>query len=145
MAGNCPKLLFSSALFTAFSNNRYLACLVGMVLGYLAVQSGSILPCMVFHLAHNSLAVLNSRLTPAMFENISGLDPFVIPGKNGGCTYTWSVVIFGALAGLLVMIWFGLLPYQKTPEEELQQAIARGEVPDAKDEDISASLASLLE
>ena len=122
-----------------------LACLVGVVLGYLAVQSSSILPCMVFHLAHNSLAVLNCRLTPALFDHISGLESLIIPGKNGGCTYSWSVVVFGSLAGLLLMIWFGLLPYQKTPEEELQQAIARGEIPDKKDEDISASLASLFE
>ena len=94
-----------------------LACLLGVVLGFLAVQSGSILPCIVFHFVHNSLAVLNSRLTPAMFENISGMESVIVPGKNGGCTFTWSVVIFGALAGLLIMIWFGLLPYQKTPEE----------------------------
>jgi len=122
-----------------------LACLVGVVLGYLAVQSGSILPCMVFHLVHNSLAVLNSRLTPALFENIPGLEPFIIPGKNGGCTYTWPVVFCGAFVGLLLLIWFGLLPYRKTPEEELQQAIARGESAEAKDDDIPASLASLLE
>jgi sodium transport system permease protein len=122
-----------------------LACLLGVVLGFLAVQSGSILPCIVFHLTHNSLALLNSRLTPAMFENISGMGSLIVPGKNGGCTYTWSVVIFGALAGLLIMIWFGLLPYQKTPEEALQQAIARGEAPVAEDDDIPASLASLLE
>ena len=122
-----------------------LACLLGVVLGFLAVQSGSILPCIVFHLTHNSLALLNSRLTPAMFENISGMGSLIVPGKNGGCTYTWSVVIFGTLAGLLMMVWFGLLPYQKTPEEELQQAIARGEMPKAEDEDIPASLASLLE
>ncbi|MGA2797421.1 MAG: ABC transporter permease subunit/CPBP intramembrane protease [Thermoguttaceae bacterium] len=122
-----------------------LACLLGVVLGFLAVQSGSILPCIVFHLTHNSLALLNSRLTPAMFENISGMGSLIVPGKNGGCTYTWSVVIFGALAGLSIMVWFGLLPYRKTPEEALQQAIASGEPPVAEDEDISASLASLLE
>ena len=122
-----------------------LAGLLGVVLGFLAVQSGSILPCIVFHFVHNSLALLNSRLTPAMFDNISGMESLIVPGKNGGCTFTWSVVIFGALAGLLVMIWFGLLHYQKTPEEELQQAIARGEAPGNKDEDISTSLASLLE
>ena len=121
-----------------------LACLLGVVLGFLAVQSESILPCMVFHLAHNSLAVFNSRLTPAMLENVSGLGSLIVPGKNGGCTYTWSVLVFGTLAGLAIMVWFGLLPYRKTPEEELQQAIARGEAPGKKD-DISASLALLLE
>ena len=67
-----------------------MACLLGVVLGYLAVQSGSILPCMVFHLAHNSLALLNGRLTPAMLENVSGLGSLIVPGKNGGC-YVYMV------------------------------------------------------
>ena len=120
-----------------------LACLVGAVLGYLAVQSGSILPCMVFHLAHNSLAVLNSRFTPALFENLPGLEYFVIPGIDGGCSYSWAVVAFGTVAGSLLLIWFGLLPYRKSPEEELQRAIALGETSPAKD--IPAGLASLLE
>lgn len=122
-----------------------LAFLVGVVLGYVAVQSGSIWPCMVFHLTHNSLAILNSRLTPEFFEKLPNVGALVNVGKTGGCTYSWSVVIFGALTGLLVMIWFGLLPYRKSPEEELQKAIARGEVPDTKDQDIPAGLASLFE
>ena len=122
-----------------------LACLLGVVLGFLAVQSGSILPCIVFHLAHNSLALLNSRLTPAMFEHASSVQSLVVPGKSGGCSYTWSVVIFGTLAGLATLIWFALLPYHKTPEEELQQAIARGEIPNAEDKKLSADLAALLE
>ena len=37
-----------------------MACLLGMILGFLAVQSGSILPGMVFHVVHNTLAVANS-------------------------------------------------------------------------------------
>lgn len=122
-----------------------LACLVGLVLGYLAVQSGSIFPCIVFHVAHNSLAVLNSRLTPVMFDNVHGLEALIIPGKNGGCTYPWSVVLFGTFAGLLLLVWFGLLPYLKTPEEELRQAITRGKAHLVKDGDIHPGMASLIE
>jgi sodium transport system permease protein len=121
-----------------------LACLMGMVLGFLAVQSESILPCIAFHMAHNSLAVLNSRLTPAILEN-AGLKYILVTDKNGGCAYSWSVVIFGALAGLLILAWFAMLPYRRTPEEEIQKAIAVGEPPVDKDDGISAGMASLLE
>ncbi len=121
-----------------------LACLAGMVMGYLAVQTGSILPCIIFHVTHNSLAVLNSRLTPAIAENIPWLNGLVIHGQDGGCTYPWSVVILTAILGLLLLVWFSQLPYRKTPEEELQEAIKRGEAPEAKPEGISMGLASLL-
>jgi sodium transport system permease protein len=136
---------FFFGVFHGILQQSIIATISGIVLGFLAVQSGSIFPCIVFHLAHNSLALINGRLTPDFFEKIPGLGSFIIPGKNGGCTYHWSVVVFGALAGLLLIIWFALLPYRKTAEEELQQAIARGEVPDTKDQDIPTSLASLFE
>jgi sodium transport system permease protein len=122
-----------------------LACLVGLIIGYVAVQSGSIWPCMAFHLTHNSLAVLNTRLTADILGNYPRLESILIPGKNGGYTYSWSVVIFGTLMGLLLMFWFGLLPYRKSPEEELHRSIAQGKSLEVKDKDISASLASLLE
>lgn len=122
-----------------------IACLVGLILGYIAVQTGSIWPCMVFHFTHNSLAVLNTRITPSLFENVRGLGSFIIPIEHGGCTFSVSMIIFSSLASILLLVWFGLLPYQKSPEEELQQAIANGELPDTKDQDISTSLASLFE
>ncbi len=34
------------------------ACIVGVLLGFIAVQTGSILPGIVFHMVHNSLGVL---------------------------------------------------------------------------------------
>ena len=88
---------------------------------------------------------MNSRLTPALAENAPKLQSLIAPGKSGAYSYTWSVIIFGTLAGSLLITWFALLPYRRTPEEELQQAIARGEMPAAEDKDISADLASLLE
>jgi sodium transport system permease protein len=114
-----------------------LACLAGVIMGYLAVQSGSILPCIIFHITHNSMAVLNSRLTPAMAENIPWLENLILPNKEGGCTYPWSVVLVTAMLGLLLLLWFGLLPCRKTAEERLQEAINRGQSPDVKDDEIS--------
>ena len=50
----------------AILQQSLIAVLVGVVIGYIAVQTGSILPCMVFHVVHNSLMLSLSRLTPEM-------------------------------------------------------------------------------
>ena len=46
------------------SSNRWWLCLVGIVIGYLAVQSNSIFPGMLFHAVNNSLAVIVARWPP---------------------------------------------------------------------------------
>ena len=59
-------IVFSALLFGlthGILQQSLIACLLGVVLGYLAVQTGSILPGMVFHVVHNTLAVANSRIT----------------------------------------------------------------------------------
>jgi sodium transport system permease protein len=142
------RAIFFSAFFFGVTHGilqqSLLACLAGVIMGYLAVQSGSILPCMVFHVAHNSLAVLNSRMSPALWEDNTWLEGFILPDKNGGCTYPWSVVIFTTILGLLILGWFNLLPYRKTAEETLQEAINHGDEPDNREEDISISLVPLV-
>ena len=40
------------------------ASIVGIVLGYLAVRTGSLAPCVAYHFVHNSLSLLLGRLTP---------------------------------------------------------------------------------
>ncbi|NLE37819.1 MAG: hypothetical protein GX621_07325, partial [Pirellulaceae bacterium] len=44
----------------------------------------------------------------------------------GQAGYHWTVVIIGFLAGFLLIGWFSRLPYQRTNEERLQEAIRRG-------------------
>ena len=63
-------IIYSALLFGlthGILQQSLIASLVGVVLGYVAVQSGSILPCMVFHLCHNSLAIVNSRIAAPTF------------------------------------------------------------------------------
>jgi sodium transport system permease protein len=104
-----------------------LASLVGMVLGYVAVQGGSILPCMVFHLCHNTLALANSRITPAMLPDWPLLRAFAAPADNGGCLFTWPTIVTGAMAAFLLLAWFSRLSGGKSAEESLTEAIERGQ------------------
>ena len=104
-----------------------IACLVGVVIGYLAVQSGSILPGMVFHVVHNALAVANMHVTSETWDLFPALRLVAEPGERGGCTFGWPAVIGGALVGAALLIWFAVLPGSKSPEEALEEAIEQSE------------------
>lgn len=100
------------------------ACVVGLVLGYLAVQTGSILPCMLYHLVHNSLTVLMSRLSSAptegalwtrwLFQDISAA---------GEPAYRLPVVLLTLLAAGGLLLWFKSLPSRPVSEEWLQEML----------------------
>ncbi|NLF06378.1 MAG: CPBP family intramembrane metalloprotease, partial [Pirellulaceae bacterium] len=123
-------IVFSAALFGiahGILQQSLLACLVGVVIGYIAVQSGSIFPCIVFHLIHNALVVANMHITPDLFDEWPAARALAIPGEGGGCEFHWYVVLGGALAGLLLLGAFALLHGTKSEEETLEEAIERGQ------------------
>ena len=107
-----------------------IACLLGVVIAYLAVQSGSLLPGIVFHVIHNSLVVVDSRLTADAFSTSPLLRALASPGEGGGCVFHWPVVVFCSLLALLPLAWFALQPYEKSAEETLQETIAKAEKDD---------------
>jgi sodium transport system permease protein len=101
-----------------------MAALTGTVIGFIAVQTGSLLPCMLFHFTHNSLAVLsaNIHVTQATYQQYPALQLLVVPGADG-FTYGWPLVIAGAALAGALLAWLHRLNYQRTEEETLQEAL----------------------
>ena len=104
-----------------------MATLVGVVIGYMAVQSGSLLPGVAFHLVNNTLVVATARITPAMLDQWPLAKLFVTPGDGGGIAFTWLAVGGGVVLGLLLLGLFAMIPCPKSPEESLAEAIERGQ------------------
>ena len=101
---------------------------MGMILGYIAVQTGSIVPCMVFHVCHNALAVVGARITPDMLSKWPSLNNTIFPSSGvGGCSFGWTVILAGLLAAFLLLAWFRRLPWRQSSEEAMQEAIRRGD------------------
>ncbi len=121
-----------------------IACIVGVVIGFIAVQSGSIFPCMLYHFAHNALAMLNSRITPELCKEWPILNVFIEQQESGGHVYPWQLTVFCGIVAAAILLWFGTLSYAKSSEETLQDSIKNGEPPDEEGEAISSSLASLI-
>lgn len=118
-------IILSSVLFGvthAIFQQSIIATFVGVVIGYIAVQTGSIWPGMLFHLVHNSLTLATGHLTPQLVEERPLLAWLTRPAAEG-YSYSWGAILLGCLVAGVVLLWFRRMPYAKTSEETLQEAI----------------------
>jgi sodium transport system permease protein len=83
------------------------AAAVGMVLGYIAVETGSLLPGVIYHLTHNSLSMIVGRITPEMLEQHAWLGRLLHPTDTRVVPYSyhWPVVLVGAAIALGLLFW----------------------------------------
>lgn len=100
------------------------ATVVGMVIGYIAVKTNSLLPAMAYHLVHNSLGVLLGRINPEVMADWPILDAVVLLSSDGGVEYRWTAMVIAGLSGTLILLWIKRLPYHPCAEERLQTARA---------------------
>jgi sodium transport system permease protein len=136
-SGNKWRAILISSLFFALSHQILQQSLGTFVLGtlvaYLAIQSGSIWPGLVFHATHNSVAWLHSlgsadaaaleKNQPTLAwiaEQMKRLDEFV----KDQPTVAWLALLVGAVAVAWIVAWFSRLSYSRTVEEELEETIA---------------------
>jgi sodium transport system permease protein len=132
--GHKWRAILYSAIFFSLAHGiiqqSMIACMVGVIIGYLAVQTGSIFPCIAFHMVHNAMVVVNSRLTSDMFSHSSVLCALAKPSEGGGCTFYWPVVAACTLFALLPLAWFAKQPYVKSQEEAFEDVIVQAEKDD---------------
>ncbi|MBX3415593.1 MAG: CPBP family intramembrane metalloprotease [Pirellulales bacterium] len=108
----------------ALLQQSIVASLVGMVLGYLAVQCGSLLPPILYHMLHNGLALGVSRVTHEALDEWPVLRLLYVD-QEGTLIYRWPVVVIGAAVAALVLYWLHRRPYVRTAEERLEESIER--------------------
>jgi sodium transport system permease protein len=108
-------------------------CVLGMLIAYVAVQTRSILPGILFHVTHNGLmiaAVQAAAWASVPREGLALWPAWFVHSALGaahepGWLYHWvSVAVFAFLAALLIRA-FAQLPHEKTEEERLQEALGR--------------------
>jgi sodium transport system permease protein len=99
------------------------AATVGMVIGFIAVQTGSLFPCMMFHLTHNSLTIIAAYFSPQELGRNPFPEWFAKAGAEQGYAFGWPAVAIGAALSLGLLAWFRSLPYSRTAEETLLDAL----------------------
>jgi sodium transport system permease protein len=100
------------------------ATVIGIVIGYVAVKTGSLLPGMVYHAVHNGLSVLLGRLTPEVMESQPLLRFVLEPGTEAGeFIYRWPMALAAMMVAGVLIWWLKSLPYHHSAEERLQEAL----------------------
>jgi sodium transport system permease protein len=128
--GSTTASLVISSLFFAVTHGMLQQSLsafgVGLILGLIAVRTGSLIPCIAFHLAHNSLTVLIGRV-----GGESGPPPtwttWLLQSSGDGnleISYTTSAIVASMILSALLLRWFHRLPFERSMEETLEQRIA---------------------
>jgi len=117
LGGKWRAIIYTALLFGfmhAILQQQMITFLVGIVVGYVAVQTRSIWPCMAFHATHNSLALAAA----GMPESLRG--PLTRPGADGeGFAYHWPIVLAGAGAAWITLLWFSRLSNERSANERI--------------------------
>ncbi len=98
--------------------------IIGVLVGYLVVQTGSIFPAMLFHFGNNALMQAIARLysNPSTREHFV---PYTQTLANEDFIYHWWVFGFGVILTGWLLLKFSDLSYRKSDEEALEESIER--------------------
>jgi sodium transport system permease protein len=99
------------------------ASLLGAVLGYLAVQTGSIFPSMLFHFTNNALLVIFSEYAVGWAESYPRFGLLLRQVDANSYLFDWQTTLVATLMAIVLFVWFHRLPYARSAEESLQETI----------------------
>ncbi len=112
----------------AFLQQKIAAAAIGLVLGFLAVQTGNLLPCIVFHATHNGLQLAVQFWAKQAGDATDGPLARLLGGEAPLAYHPATVVACAAAAGAILWRMHGL-SYRRTPEEQLEEARRRQDTP----------------
>ena len=98
------------------------AAIVGLVIGYLAIQTGNLLPCIIFHAIYNGLALTITDALDKGGDQFSDSTWSWFIQENGTFIFLPWVLAVSTVGAVAVLWWLHRLPYQHTKEEQLQEA-----------------------
>jgi sodium transport system permease protein len=99
------------------------AAVLGVLLGYLAVQTGSLLVTIVFHFLYNSLTLLTAFSLTHLSSDHPVMRTFLRYSEEDGLQYQPYVIVVSLILSAAILFWFRRLPCESTTEETLQRAL----------------------
>ena len=117
-------ILITSVLFGVFHmilQQMFTAALLGIVLGLLAVRSGSLLPASLFHFTNNALSVLLHRMAAAPLVDFDASPLaqwlFAVDPVRQTVTYRLPVTLLGAVVAAGILAWLVRRPKPRCSDE----------------------------
>jgi sodium transport system permease protein len=106
-----------------FLQQKISAAAVGILLGILAVQTASLIPCIAFHAIFNGLGLLTGHLGELLGDDRPHpVLQVILRADEHSVTYQGWFLAVCATGAALVVRWLLRVPYERTDEEQLQEA-----------------------
>jgi len=123
--GNAWSAIALSSLFFAIIHGLLQQSLnafaMGLVIGYIAVKTGSLLPCILYHLTHNTITLFYSRLDSTGSAGYRFVDWIFYQDAQGQYHYELPVLAITCCLAAAVLFYFIRLPWQPSTAESLHQ------------------------
>lgn len=126
--GKTGRAIVISSLFFGIAHGviqqSLIATAFGTILAYIAIQTGSLLPCIAFHATHNTLGICFSQYIPNLLARYPQLDGFIHTLKDGEASYHYgpAVVLAAFVLSAWILKWFRSLNYKPSDEEQIEAA-----------------------
>ena len=105
-----------------FLQQKISAAAVGILLGILAVQTASLIPCITFHAIYNGLSLLTGHLGELLGDGRPHpVLQAVLRADEHSVTYQGWFVAVCATGATLIVGWLLRMPYERSEEEQLQE------------------------
>jgi sodium transport system permease protein len=107
-----------------FLQQQLVAAGVGLVIGYLAVQTGNLVPCIVYHAIHNGLQLSVPYWAAEAARNSNSAWSALLGGDQPLAYHPATVAVCGL--GVAAILWaLHSVSYRRTREEQLEEARQR--------------------
>ncbi len=101
--------IFFAATHAVFQQSL-IAGTVGLVIGLLVIESGSLLPGVLFHVVHNSIGIGLQQISATVGDNGYWLHWLLRDVADEGCIYRWPILLASLLASALLLARFRSVP-----------------------------------
>ena len=112
LRNDAQAILLSALLFGAAHSilqQSIITFFVGCILGYVAIKTNSLIPCVLYHFTHNSL----STCMPMEWMHNGSMPVFQLlyeKTADGGTVYSTVPAVLMTLVGMALLLWFWNLP-----------------------------------
>ena len=94
---------------------------MGLIIGYIAVKTGSLLPCILYHLTHNTITLFYSRLDSTGNAGYGFVDWIFYQDAQGQYHYELPVLAITGCVAAAILFYYIRLPWQLSTAESLHQ------------------------
>jgi len=94
---------------------------MGLIIGYIAIKTGSLLPCILYHLTHNTITLFYSRLDTSSQHSSQFIEWIFYQDTQKQYQYELSVLAITGCVAAAILFYYIRLPGQPSRAESLHQ------------------------